>query len=391
MYSFTLDSSIFNSLLKRIILVSSSDPEALISFLIEKNQLKIFYHSKLDKGLSTVLFYEEVPIISSTGDGLSSVYIHQFFSIKVPEFVSDNKYPQCKEVIFKFLDNILNIEYSIKWIKNLVPNKTTLNFPLLEKTADLEYYSTLLNKEVDKRCVLGSDLAEGIAICNFIKSDVTSKDSNGILLLSDGIKFSLVSTDSTIAIKWFCSLLPQEKGEQSDAFSMIVSNQTLTLIKNFVLDSESIVLEKHKQHVVVCVKARRMLIPIIKGSYLIENIDEFFKVDSSTFIGSVELKPLISAISTVSNNNKDIYKKVELKFSSSGVDIKTDINSTLGVPVQVSKDVSLCINADYLLMAAQKLFTFGYTAQFFYDGESHRITFSSMEDKLVFLIQGLSY
>jgi hypothetical protein len=392
MFNFTLSSDTFNKVIKRLVVLTSTDPEAVVSFYSLDNALSIYYHSRIDKGSSNILYWEKVPTLSLEEKGLSSLYINQLFSLKVPEFVDETKYPNCKEVNFRFLDNILTINFNIQWSRGTKPNETTLNFPLLEKPAELDIYNSLLNAAKEKEIsILASDLSEGISICNFIKTEVTSKEANGCLFQELNNALHLVSTDSTIAAKWSTPITKDTGTKEENTFSIVVSNTVLNSVKNFLLDCEEVTLTRYRQGLLIETEDRKMIAPLMKVEYIISNIEDFFTIDSKAFIGSIDLKPFINITSTIGSNNKDLYKKIEMDFSEKGFNISTNINKTEDLPAKISSYSKFFVNSDYMLSSAQRLLSFGYTGNLYYDKESHRITFTSMEDKLIFLIQGLSF
>lgn len=388
MLKLSLSPEIFNRTIKRLILLAGSDLEALVTFLINKDKLTLYYHSKIEKG-SNILYYEEVPTTSIEGNGIASIYINQLFSIKIPDFVSNEKFPQCKEVNFKFLANTLTVDFSIIWSKNTKPNETTLNFPLLEKPVEIEEYHKLLypSNGTHSITIPSVEIIEGIAICNFIKTDVTSRDSNGCLLTKKDNVLSIVSTDSTVAVKWNSTL---EESVKED-FSIVTSASTLNAVKSFLSDSEIVTLTTCKNNLLVEVEGRKMLYPLMKIDYIISDVEEFFHIEPKTYVASINLKPFINSLSIISANNNDLYKKVNLDFSTDSLDIFTNINKALQLPAKVTTPQKFCVNAEYILLAAHRLVNFGYQGDIYFDSETHRITFASNSKKLIFLIQGLSY
>ena len=176
MFDFTLTSAVFNNLQRRLATLTSSDKSAVISFKIDDAKLQIFYSSKLDKSDSISLFNESIDITSSNDKGIASLLVSNLLSLKVPEFVSEDKVPNCKFIKFTFNTSILTVDFAIKWNRYSGDNVSKLNFALLENSEDLKAYEKLyVDYSKDKTEIESANLIEGISQCSFIKTDVHLK------------------------------------------------------------------------------------------------------------------------------------------------------------------------------------------------------------------------
>lgn len=391
MSNFTISAALFNQLQKRLITLTGSDKQAIVSIVPTQLGIKVYYNSKIDKGEISSLFYEEIPIICSeipeNFNKVISLLGSNFFSIRVPEVVSEEKYPQCREVKFSFTDSILTLEFSVAWNRHDVGNVTKLHFPLLDSSEELDSYALLFNTNINKFKLNGQTLIEAIQQSSFIKSDVTSKESNGCLVELKDNQISMVSTDSNIAVRYKNSILESEDEDLKASF--VASMPILSSIKSFISDKEDIEIGVNKKFIFISMLNRSMVAPIMHNNYIIQDSDSFFSLDFK-YIGLIDLKPTITCISNLVANSNDLYKKIVLEFSNK-LDIKTDKDKTKNIPCKISEQASISVNGEFFYSSCQRLVTLDLFAKLYFDEDTGKIGLvTDSDDKLIFLIQGLS-
>lgn len=391
MLKFKLSSETFNSLFKRLLVSGSNDKSAKITFYLDKNNLEVFYTSTLEKGTTPVFFHEKIQCLESFGNGKVSLNTHNLFNIKVPEFTNELKYPQCREINFSFNTSVLEVVYDIFWSKDQKPNKTKLHFAILPDAEDLSIYDRLFaTKQVidDNSVWLDTrDLNSAIASTSFIKSDVTSKDSNGTLLRVVKDTLHVVSTDSSIAIQ---HLVNVTKPTKVKSFNVVISPIILSAIKSFIPADDEMLVAQLKNQLYLEYKDRKMLAPILASEYVIEEPENFF-LTSSPLIASLDLKPIINLSNTIINNTTDIYKRLSLIFKSGSLNLATDLDTTEEVPTSnIYLDSILNLNGDYFLSSCNKILALSLTANLHYIEDDSIITLASPDGKIISLIRGLS-
>lgn len=391
MLKFSLSSQVFNDLIKRLLVATGSDKTAKLYFSLQTSAqgdstLDIFYSSKIEKSESSSLFYERVPVLSGQGNGIVGLLVDCLYSLSIPSYISDEKYPHCKEVCFDFKQSILDISFAIKWNKPSKLNNTLLHFPLLAEDIDLENFSILFKDSTNKLKLNTKDLEEASGIVGFIKSDITSKDSNGVFFKKEDKILSVVSTDSSIAACYRINILE----DASKKFECVLSPLILNGIKNFISDSEEITIWLSRSQIFVSTGTRHLCSPTMNTTYIIEEPTEFFKV-SSPKVCTLDLKPTINQSSVLSKNNKHVYKKLVLEFINNKLSIQTDLDKTQEVPTrQVFKDTNILVNGDFFVCCCNRMLMLDLNADLFYDEDSSRITLTTQDDKLIILMQGLS-
>lgn len=389
MFRFTLSSETFNPLLKRLVSMSGGDKSAIISFALDNGKLDIYYHSKLDKTDSSSLFHETLPLVGADGKGQASLYLHNLFAIKIPEFISEDRFPHCRTITFDFGKQILEIKFGIRWNKTLPENITKLHFPLLDKEEDLEKFDKLFSDKSSNNVVLDSGvLNQSIGLCNFIKTDVTSKDSNGCFLQVFGSRFGIVNTDSNTAVRFVGEVVSRSVKKD---FGIVLAGAVLNAIKNFINEEGQVTFSASKSNLVVSSEGRTMLVPVMQSDYIISDPESFFSSDGSDNLGILDLKPVITLSSALTNKSNDLNKRLNMRFEESGLNLSTEVDSTDNVPSTVEKIGSLSINGTYFLTACQRLLNVGLMAKIKYDPASCKVTMISSDEKLTFLIQGLAY
>lgn len=390
MQGFTLSSTDFSNLQKRLLSLPSSDKGSTVTFLVEDTKVKVFYNNKVDKAEVSSLFYEELNITNVTGNpSLSSSLISNFSSIKIPDSANLDKFPQCKEVKLTFTDSVLTIEYSVKWNKHTAPNNNKLNFALIESPKDLKEYDSLFSDPgTNKAKFSTSVLLEAIQQTSFIKSDANSKDANGCFFDFKDEQVTVVSTDSSLAVKYKNKLLEKvNKG-----FSLVLSNNSLSSIRNFILDTSECNLYLLKSGIFLETQNRKMILPRMSGRYIISDYEEFFNLKSLKSVACLDLKPLIANLTTVTSKSSDIYKKVTLTFDESRFDLKTQADYADNIPCTVINKSSINVNGDFLTMVCQRVLTLDIFSNLYFDENTDRLALTTEEsDKLMFLIQGLSF
>ncbi len=416
MFKFALTSRDFNDLLRRLVSLSGSDESALICFDLKDEKLQIFYKSKLDKSDSYSLFHEFIPLASSTGSGNGSLYLKNIFTIKVPETISEEKYPQCGNIEFTFNDNIMDVNFGIKWNKTSKVNQTKLHFPLVKSKGNLKDFEVLFRDQSPEYFEFDNKLLhQGIGLCNFIKSDVTGKHTNGCLLRVEGDDFLMVNTDSNVAVKFETKVA---NANLKKKFTMVVTNQTLNAIKTFVpedkickittsipTEEDKARAEKEKKErsqrgddvenipltkLFISVENRTMLVPVLAERYIINDPRSFFK-DSCEPIAEIDIKPVVVLGPALLNKiADDIHSRFHLNFSENGFNLSTNVDKTEGLPAKISKPVSINVNGSYLLNAFQRLNQLGIFCQVMYNEENNQLKLISEDSSLVFLIQALS-
>jgi hypothetical protein len=390
MQKFTLSSSTFSQLQKRLLALPTSDKGSCVSFLVEQDKVKVFYNGKVDKGEASSLFYEELETIKVDGTSqLSSCLINNFQSIKIPENSNEDKFPQCKEISFCFTDSILTLEYSVKWNKHTAANTTRLNFALIEGSQDLKQYDSLFADNGSNKVKIATEvLLEAIQQTGFIKSDATSKEGNGCFFDFKDQDIVVVATDSSMAVRYKNKLTqPVEKKT-----SFIISNPALNSIRNFILDTKECTLTVTKSGIFVDSGNRKMVVPRVAGTYLISDHSGFFDLQALQPVACLDLKPLVFTLGTLTAKTNDIYKRANLIFDNQRFDLKTQTDLTENIPCTVLNSASINVNGDFLTLACQRVLTLDIFSKLFFDKATDKIAISTDEsDKLVFLVQGLSF
>jgi len=386
---FSLDSKTFNSLLKRLVTLTSSDKEAKLVFLLEKGQLEVYYSSRIDKIDTHSFFHEKVQVGSSDGSGIAGLSASNLLTVKLPEYTLDTKFPYCKSINFSFTQSILNINYGIFWNKDSKENITKLNFALLNKTSyDMEDFKKAFGAET--KPLFSTNplvIAEAIGLVNFIKSDATSKDANGCLLTITDKSFMLVNTDSNSAVKYEFSaeILMTKKSN----YNIVLTNSVLNAIKGFLPEEGNVQVGKSGGGLYVETESRKMLVPIMQATYIIDDPREFFTV-ASPQMGVIDLKPFISVALALVTKTTDSYKKLKINFSKDNLSLVCGPDKTDNLPHSGITLGELQVNGSLLITCCQRLLNLDLQSKVYYDSDSNRITLSSPDDKMVCLVQGLS-
>lgn len=384
---FSITSSIFNALLKRLVSLTSIDKESKVIFLLENNKLEIFYNSKVDKIDTISLFYENLPVESCKGSGIAAISASSLLSIKVPETSFIDKYPKTTNIDFSFSKSIMNIKYGIHWTKDSKENTTKLSFPLLESnTYSLDEFDSICNEDLSSIFKVNAVvLNEAISSVNFIKTDATSKDAHGCLFFTHDSNFLLVNTDSNSAVKYE---FPVEK-LNNKGIQCTLSNTVLNAIKIFLPDEGSVEIGKIRNHLFLQTDTRRMLVPTMDVGYAIDDPIEFFTIDS-TLVSEVDLKPLISVCLALVSKTNDSYKRLSFLIDNNGFAIKSGGDASVGLPHQYHSDAKADVNGALFTACAQRLLPLNLKANFYYNSDNTRITLTSPDYKMICLIQGLA-
>jgi hypothetical protein len=131
-----------------------------------------------------------------------------------------------------------------------------------------------------------------------------------------------------------------------------------------------------------------MIVPTMGQEYIIEDPAEFF-MDRGEKVAEIDLKPFIHISQFLVNKSKDFYKKLVISTSDT-LNLSNDVDISNNLPAGIYKAISLSVNGSFILGVCQKLLTVDLNTNLFYDEDSGRITLTSLDDRLVFLIQGLS-
>lgn len=397
MFNFTLSSGTFNGLLKRLVSLSGNDKTAIISFVLNDGLLEVYYNSKLDKSDSSSYFYEKLEVDSYTGDGQSSLFLSNLFSVKVPEYVDDHKFPYCKGIKFSFEESLLNISFSIHWGMELTPNTTNLRFSLLKDLEDLDSYAALFSDKFKSYFEVDSkELRRSISLCNFIKSDVTSKENNGCLITvlsnpkQEAEDFFIVNTDSNLAIRH--AMVTKTNSLEKDV-SIVLTPQILNAVRNFISEDGTSKLSSFKSQLYIEVGNRRMLVPVMRMKYLIEDPIGFF-TNTSPLVAVLDLKPTLTLATSLVNKSTNPLKKLDLAFVADGLgtesfNLSTDTDLTENIPCKITKEAYLKVNGSFFITAAQRILNLSLECNLYFDSNNHRITMTSESGDMIFLIQGL--
>lgn len=388
MFKFKISSNLFNDLLKRLSLVSSSvDSEASIIFEAngDGDFIDIFYKSKVDKGDVFSYFKEKLECIDVKGSGRCSVVINELKDLRIPSFVNEDRFPYCKEINIICKDKSLEIVYNVVWSEDGSPNSSKLVFPIIETVEeDYNIYSKVI--KIQDKCIVidAQDLVEAVTYCNFFKHDSTSKDNNGCLLVIKGNKFYSIGTDSNVAAKYTGELIENTIGD----IKTIISNSVFKLIKVFVSDIAQVKVRIKKASIYIDTGNRQMVVPSIVGRYIIEDPESFFKIEGDK-LANIELRPVSTTIATLIKKVRDDYKSVTLKLDSKkGLNLFSGKNISENVPTDVIKEGKIILNGEYFITVSQRLAIISGKAGLFYDKNNRRISLLSDRDKLLFLIQG---
>lgn len=385
MFSFSISPTVFNLLIKRLLPLVGSDKNAVLTLLINKDLLDIFYHSTIDKSDSNGIFYEQLPITSREGIGSVSFLASSLLNIKIPEFISEKKFPFSKEIDFTIGKTNIDIQYRVFWDEDRHSN-TKLQINILTETDKLEIYEKLFLQHTKFVEFCTADFIRGISFCNFIKADATSKESNGYYLrLGCDNALYLISTDSNIAIKYKCEV---DSNTVTD-LSLVISNQTLNYIRTFINDSETFKLSPHRNSLYIETNNRKMLVPIMGRNFIIDNPDQFFDINDPK-ISILEVKPLYSFIQMFVVKATDLYKRLILDFTHGKFNIKSETDYVEGLPSEILKDCKIQVNGDFLTTCCSRIQQLDPKITLYYNVNTQRITLATDDQKVVFLIQGIS-
>jgi hypothetical protein len=386
MFSFSLTSNAFNAIQKRLNALSSSDKTASIVFSLEESNLKLYYTSKLDKLESIGLFYEEIEVSSSQNNGIASILVSNLFSLKVPEFFSESKFPYSKFIKFSFYESVLTVEYSIKWNKVGEENLVKFNFPIIDVGIDLSIYEKLFcdySKSYFE--VETENFLSGISHCNFIKSDAITKEYLGCLLEVKENNFLFVSTDGNIAGKYENNILNNNLQKN---LRIILSQQVLTVVKSFINESTSVKVSSNKSSLYIATEKRSVLIPVMQLNYIIEDSTAFFNF-KFPLVASLDLKPVTAMAINLTSSTSDSFNRLILEFKDKKLNLLNSKDSAKNVPSQVELDSIIHVNGDFFSSICQRLLSVDLYANLYFDKKSDRIVLTTEDNKLIFIIQGL--
>lgn len=379
-----LATDIFNNLLKRLSSVSSGDHSAEIVFLKKEDKLVVYYKSKIDKGDVSGLFCESIPFITSTGDGSYYLLAEDFLGIKIPEFTKEDKFPYCKEVCLTFSNKSVKLNYDITWSNTDKPNNVSLKLPVVGTEIDFSVYKRLVKTYSNSIEIEAKHLIESVDYCNFFKHDATSKGSNGCLFQTVGSDFLVVGTDSNVAARYKNSLIKKDASEEIKA---IISSSVFKLIKGFISDIKTVRLSLSRTFLHLDTGNRKMIVPIINSDYLVSDPVEFFKIIGKP-ISKLPLKPISSLVSVLLNKTKDEYRTMVMTFSKTGLKINAEGNKCDKVPAEIDNEATIYVNGEFFKSTNQRLLSIDETAVLYFDESTRRITLTTPDEKLIFLIQG---
>lgn len=386
MFKFVISAKTFNSFVRRVGSLSSSDKDSTIYFSIKNKIVEVFYQTKLDKSDSISLFHEKLPLLEVVGEGDAAIYLADLISIKLPDNQDEERFPRCNNVEFSFTQSILNIKYGIIWHKDTKPSNTKLAIPLLSELPSLTNYQELLNIEETEYCIINSEsFLQGIVLCNFLKTDVTSKEANGCLLEIINEKFSIVNTDSSTAVK-YTSLVNETKF--LDPLNVVISLPVINAIRSFLNNDYPTKIIKSHSKIILISGDQTMIAPVMSVDYLIANIEEFFSIVSEN-IATLELKPLISSLTPLVNKSSDAYLRLNLKFDSN-LEASNNVDQVKDIPCSIINKTKISVNGSYFLSVCQKLLSLDLEANLYFEDDTGRITLTSPDGRLMALIQGLS-
>jgi len=387
MFNFAIDTLVLNGLLKRLSGVASGDPAASITFLLEASKLKVFYESKIEKTDIPCIFVEDVPVISSEGEGNSTILVKELSSINVSEFKKEDKFPYTRRVSFKFSKSILHTSWEVFYSESK-STQLRLAHAILEIGKDVSTFSKLMKDRENFVEISTEKIHQAIINCNLFKADATSRDGNGCLLEIVGQDFVLVGTDSIMASKFQSPVI---KHTLDKHFRVVLSNVILALIKNFTNGTESIKISASRSSLYVETSQRGMKVPTLNTLYGINDPNAFFNLDeNSQHIGSIDLPPIPSIVSTLTHLSNDVHNKVYLQFKEGSFNIRTDKNSSEGLPSTIRCDSEVKINGSLFTTSIQKLSSIEKMSEFYFNSSNNRVTLCSPNRELIFLIQGMN-
>lgn len=385
MFNFILSSNSFNKFQRRLSSLISQDKDAVISFILS-DKLEVYYRSKVDNADSPVLFHEELELTNSTGNGSASLSVSSLLTLKVPEFTSEEKFPYCKFVNFKFSDALLSIEFTVNWNRYSGENDNKLKFGLLEEAFSIEVYDKLFsNKFKEEVEVEIGYLVEAITNTAFIKADVTSRSSNGVLIYSRDDSLYFVSTDSNTAVRYEGKFLTKPA---TDLF-VVISSSVLNILRQFLVDSTTVKVGLNKSNLLFKVPGRVVLLPVMQGNYVIDDPDSFFSIPDEK-IAAMDLKPFLMISSNLLNNTTDIYKRLIMSTENNAFSIRTAKDATENLPAEIAKPQTINVNGSFFSSCCQRLVNMDPVGDLYFDSHTDRITLTSQDRRLIFLIQGLS-
>lgn len=391
MFSFSISCKSFNQLQKRLLSLPLGDKDsASCSFVLESEVLKVFFNSKVDKGESCSLFYEEIPVSNLSGKAsIASILVSNFYSLKIPETIEETKYPQCENVSFTFTDAVLSLEYEVRWNRHTAPSKNRLNFAVLSGKTDLKDYEQMFDSSKKEIINLQSaPFLEAVQQVSFIKSDISSRDTNGCFFEFKDTTFWAIATDSSIAVRYKGTVPGGGLGKHS----FVVSNPILALVKTFIGDAESFVIVPLRSSLLIETSGRKLLIPKMSGSYIIKDHETFFNVQTMPFIACLDLKPMNLSLSNLNAKAADTYKRVTLNFEDLRFSMKSQIDTADNIPCTVTAGAKININGDFLGLVGQRLATLDLFSKLYFDKSTDKVGFTTDEnDKLSILVQGLSF
>lgn len=380
---FVINSAIFCKFIKRLSgSVSNQDNKLL--FLLEKGQLQIYYKFSIDRTEASCIFYDSLPLIAGDDGEHCTVLAKDFIDLKIPESTKEDKFPKCSDIKFKISDNILEMTYDILWAAGVEPTKITLHHTTVENL-QINLFNKI-NCEYNNYIDLDSaSLLTALNYCNFFKADATSTILNGSLLeIIDSNILYFVSTDSNIAVRYKLDL-----GGNSSIKNLrvVLSHSILKFLRNFVQDLEVVRFYFDKSLLLVDAGSRRVCLPIVSAAgYIIENVEEFFNIHGNR-IALLDLKPVQSIVSSLSNKVQDIYKTVNLKFNDK-LDVIADKNSSNNIPATVYDKANIFINGDFLSTVLGRLLLQYENVYLYFEESNSRIALVSEDQTVIFLIQG---
>jgi hypothetical protein len=384
MFEFTIEADIFNALLRRLTSVAAGDGEAYANFSLDGNSLSVTYTSKIDSDVSSVFF--EQYTVKGYNSGSASVLIKELTGIRVKEFSREDKFPHTKEIKLKFSSGILVSKWEVLYSSEQCTT-FTLNHPLLN-TEISEDLINKLNKQYTNSITLPAiELEKSIIQCNLFKSDATSREGSGCLLMSEKDSLVVVGTDSIMAV--YKETTVETAAKESKSFRAVASNSVLNTVKNFITGAENVQVALYRSSIFLQTGNRKMVAPLMNATYDIENPKEFFKV-SAPLIGRLPASSIASVIGTLTHLNTDFNRKITVESSKKVLNIFTDLNRSDNLPAEIETDAKFIVNSSLLSTSLQKLASFSQDCFLYYDSGLNRVSLCSVEGDLVFLIQGMN-
>lgn len=392
MSTFSCEAAPFFSFIKKLSFLVKRDAAEAITFVKAAGSAEVsaYFRIQLDKSETFGYATTKTPLIGELPDAIKfSLSVTDLLGIKVPELGAAKKQdPKCGPVSCSLTENQFSLEYKVRWKANQKPSTTKLVFAVLASGLDLKKLAGLLTctdgDEVIKLSLSADDLSNIVILGGAVKTDQTSKDSNGCLLIFGPASVDALVTDSAVAGK-YSVVFPSPHIKQP--IRITVSAAVLQTLK-ILSDGGDLELQLHNNNLFYRDQNCIAVLPGIGSRFPISKPEDIFASDGNA-VALFSLKPVIDAVETLVSKSTDAFKLITLKTGAEAIELVSGTDCVSDLFAQVTGSSKALVNGQFLL-SCLKRFPKDSDVSYFYKKEVDQLQFKVASPDFTFVIQGIS-